>query len=167
MSEYIGGRTQSGHMDGRFRSMNRVGWRSIRVQVPITDIMKPKSISLGMSLRYNPQRKLTCSKATSLGLNSATRMSLRWNPCTSDLKAHTKATPDMLRVSNCDFILNRGLRKAPKRRGKKVVVEEWTHIWPHGALFRSKGRQRSYAFVMRTLSTSLPWSIAACPFTLH
>ena len=107
----------------QFRSMYCVEYCYIRVQVPITDIMKPRSITLGMSLRYRPQRKLTYSvgsKATPLGINSTTRMSLRWNPCTSNLKTHTKTTPGMLRVSKCDSISETEvLGKLPRDAGRK------------------------------------------------
>ena len=103
MGEYIGDRTQSEHMD------------ELRSRYELRGVLLHKGASAHhghyeaqvYNSRYvfqkYSQTMLTCSKATQLGINSTTRPSLRWNPCTSDLKIYTKMIPGTLHVSKCHF----------------------------------------------------------------
>ena len=105
MNKFIGDRTQSGHVDERLSLYELRG----------VLLHKGASAHHGhyeaqvYNSRYifkvqPPPLKLTYtvgSKATQLGTSSTMRLSLRWNPCTSELESRKKMTQGMLYVSKC------------------------------------------------------------------
>jgi hypothetical protein len=124
MREYIGDRTENGHVDEppslyELRGVLLHKGASAHHGHYEAQVYNSRYVLL----RYRLRTKVTYgvgSKATPLGINSTTRMSLRWNPCTSNLQIHTKMIPGTLHVSKCHFISEtEGLGKLPRDAGRK------------------------------------------------